>query len=51
MFTKIYPEMMSQTPTVEAIVRVVWDLLGAGKASGVANDAVRSNFLLLRGLG
>lgn len=49
MFTKIYPEMMSQSPTVEAIVRGVWDLLGAGKASGVANDAVRPNSISPRG--
>lgn len=46
MFTKLYPEIMSQTPTVEAIVKGVWDLLGTGKLSGVANDAVRTTSTL-----
>jgi hypothetical protein len=50
MYTKLYPEMMSKVPTVEAVVRGVWDLLGAGKLGGVADDGVRPSLSRSAGL-
>jgi hypothetical protein len=33
--------MVSKSPTVEAIIRSVWELVGAGAATGVGYDGVR----------
>jgi exportin-2 (importin alpha re-exporter) len=40
MYTKLYPEMVSKSPTVEAIIRGVWELIGSGRLAGIAYDGV-----------
>jgi hypothetical protein len=40
LYTKIYPEMMSKSPTVEAIIRGLWELIGSGQLAGIAYDGL-----------
>ncbi|KZT18357.1 importin alpha re-exporter [Neolentinus lepideus HHB14362 ss-1] len=40
-----YPEMLVETKTVEAIVQIVWDVLGSGVLQGARDDAFVSQSL------
>ncbi|KAH8102322.1 Cse1-domain-containing protein [Cristinia sonorae] len=45
LYIKLYPEVLQTAPTVEAMVRSVWDLVGGGQRSGVADDGLVSQSL------
>lgn len=40
LYLKIYPEVLQSSSSVEAFVGAIWQLLGGGKLSGVADDQV-----------
>ena len=41
MYMKLYAEVMQSAASVEALVRGIWDLIGGGKLTRVADDGVR----------
>ncbi|OBZ72875.1 Importin-alpha re-exporter [Grifola frondosa] len=45
LYVKLYPEILQTSASVEAFVRAVWDLVGGGKRSGVADDGLVSQSL------
>ena len=44
LYVKLYPETLRSSGSVEAIVRAVWELVGGGKRTNVADDGVRPPF-------
>ncbi|KAH9947043.1 Cse1-domain-containing protein [Amylocystis lapponica] len=45
LFVKLYPEILQTSASVEAFVRGVWELVGGGKRTGVADDGLVSQSL------
>lgn len=45
LYTKLYPEVLQNSASVEAFVRAIWELLGGGKLPGVADDQLVSQSL------
>ncbi|OCH89837.1 Cse1-domain-containing protein [Obba rivulosa] len=45
LYVKLYPDTLQSSASVEAIVRTVWELVGGGKRTGVADDGLVSQSL------
>ncbi|THH29169.1 hypothetical protein EUX98_g5041 [Antrodiella citrinella] len=45
LYVKLYPETLQNSPSVAAMVRSVWDLVGGGKRAGVGDDGLVSQSL------
>lgn len=41
LYTKLYPEVLQNSGSVELFVTATWELLGGGKLPGVSDDHVR----------
>lgn len=48
LYTKLYPEVLQRSGSVELFVKAIWELLNGGKLPGVSDDQVRS--ILRKGL-
>lgn len=40
LYTKLYPEVLQNSSSVELFVTAIWELLGGGKLPGVSDDHV-----------
>jgi exportin-2 (importin alpha re-exporter) len=43
LYTKLYPEVLQNSGSVESFVAAIWELLGGGKLPGVSDDHVSRN--------